>query len=289
MSPISPALISALRQVLRPLVKLMLAKGLTFTYLTEVLKEIFVEVADKDFRINNKLLSDSHLSLLTGIHRKDVKRLRNDSHANNETTPQIISLGARLVSIWTSDPRFLDESKHPKPLPRFVKEGGEISFEGLVISVSKDIRSRVVLDEWLRIGIVHFDEQNCVCLNTTAFIPTQGFDEKAYYFGQSLHDHAAAATSNLLGSNKPFLERSVYYNALSAQSIEQLAVQSEMLGMGTLLAINKLAMELESADDQQSKPNYRMRFGIYFYSESQEQLIDNAPADKCDEKQSSPG
>lgn len=288
MSPISPALISALRQALRPLIKLMLAKGLTFTYLTEVLKEIFVEVADKDFRINDKLLSDSHLSLLTGIHRKDVKRLRHDSCANNETIPQTISLGARLVSIWTSDPRFLDESKHPKPLPRFVKEGGEISFEGLVISVSKDIRSRVVLDEWLRIGIVHFDEQNCVCLNTTAFIPTQGFDEKAYYFGQSLHDHAAAATSNLLGGKKPFLERSVYYNALSAQSIEQLAVQSEMLGMSTLLAINKLAMELESADGQQSKPNYRMRFGIYFYSESQEQSTENAPADKCDEKQSSP-
>jgi hypothetical protein len=31
-----------------------------------------------------------------------------------------------------------------------------------------------------------------------------------------------------------------------------------------------------------------MRFGIYFYSESQEQSTENAPADKCDEKQSSP-
>ncbi|MBK7353850.1 MAG: hypothetical protein IPI97_12605 [Nitrosomonas sp.] len=267
MSTISPALVSALRQVLRPLIKLMLAKGLTFTYLVELLKGIFVEVADNDYKINNKPSTDSHLSLLTGIHRKDIKRLRHNSQANSETVPPNISLGTRLVSIWTSDTRFLDENKQPKPLPRFIKEGGEISFEGLVSSVSKDIRSRVVLDEWLRIGIAHFDEQHCVCLNTSAFIPTQGFDEKACYFGQSLHDHAAAATSNLIGGNKPFLERSVYYDKLTTQSIEQLAARSEMLGMETLVAINKQAMELEAGDAHQNKSKYRMRFGIYFYSE----------------------
>lgn len=123
MSTISPALVSALRQVLRPLIKLMLAKGLTFTYLVELLKGIFVEVADNDYKINNKPSTDSHLSLLTGIHRKDIKRLRHNSQANSETVPPNISLGTRLVSIWTSDTRFLDENKQPKPLPRFIKEG----------------------------------------------------------------------------------------------------------------------------------------------------------------------
>lgn len=267
MSTIPPTLVSALKQVLRPLIKLMLAKGLTFTYLIELLKEIFVEIADKDYKINNKPSTDSHLSLLTGIHRKDIKRLRNHSRTVEENVPPNVSLGSRLVSIWTSETRFLDEKSQPKPLPRFAKEGGEISFEGLVAGVSKDIRSRVVLDEWLRIGIVHFDDKQQVCLNTAAFIPSQGFDEKAYYFGESLHDHAAAATSNLLGGAKPYLERSVYYDALSTSSIQQLAEQSEKLGMETLLAINKQAMMLEQEDTLENNAKYRMRFGIYFYSE----------------------
>lgn len=267
MSTTPPTLVFALKQVLRPLIKLMLAKGLTFTYLIELLKEIFVEIADKDYKINNKPSTDSHLSLLTGIHRKDIKRLRNHSRAVEESVPPNVSLGSRLVSIWTSEARFLDEKNQPKPLPRFTKEGGEISFEGLVAGVSKDIRSRVVLDEWLRIGIVHFDDKQQVCLNTAAFIPSQGFDEKAYYFGESLHDHAAAAASNLLGGAKPYLERSVYYDALSTFSIQQLAEQSEKLGMETLLAINKRAMALEQKDAFENSPRYRMRFGIYFYNE----------------------
>ncbi|MBP6354441.1 MAG: hypothetical protein KA318_01970 [Nitrosomonas sp.] len=266
-STLSLTLVSALRRVLRPFIKLMLAKGITFPYLSEVLKDIFVEVAEKEFKIGNKPSTDSHLSLLTGIHRKDIKRLRQCAHSNTETIPHAVSLGARLVSLWTSDARYLDENNQPKPLPRFTKKGGDISFEGLVASVSCDIRSRVVLDEWLRLGIARFDEDNCVCLNTAAFIPANGFDEKVYYFGHNLHDHAAAATNNLLGVSQPFLERSVYYDKLSAESVKLLAERSELLGMESLLAINKEAIELEKNDVLQSGPHHRMTFGIYYFSE----------------------
>ncbi|TXI18583.1 MAG: hypothetical protein E6Q62_06335 [Nitrosomonas sp.] len=266
-SILSPVLVSALRRALRPLIKLMVAKGITYNYLSELLKDIFVEVADKEFRIGTKPSSDSHLSLLTGIHRKDIKRLRHCGYLNTETMPQAISMGARLVSLWTSDERFLDENKQPKPLPRFIREGGMISFEGLVASVSCDIRSRVVLDEWLRLGVARFDEKNRVCLNIAAFIPVHGFDEKAYFFGHNLHDHAAAATSNLLGENQPFLERSVYYDGLSENSVRILAEKSESLGMESLLAINKEALEMEKDDTSTSGSRYRMTFGIYYFSE----------------------
>lgn len=262
-----PALITALRWVLRPLIKLMLAKGITYPFLSEVLKDLFVEVAENEFKMDKRPLTDSHLSLITGIHRKDIKRLRHGDHSETEIIPQTISLGARLVSRWTSDARFLDENNQPKPLPRFAREGGDISFEGLVASVSCDIRSRVVLDEWLRLGVAHFNNNNHVCLNTSAFIPAHGFDEKVYYFGHNLHDHAAAATNNLLGENQPFFERSAYYDGLSVDSVKILAEQSERLGMKSLLAINKSAMELEKNDALKNDSRYRMTFGIYFFSE----------------------
>ena len=275
----SPMLITALRRVLRPFIKLMLAKGITYPFLAEMLKDLFVEVAENDFKIEGKPSSDSHLSLLTGIHRKDIKRLRHDCRTATETIPQAVSLGVRLVNLWTTDPRYLDENNQPKRLPRFSKEGGDISFEGLVAGVSCDIRSRVVLDEWLRLGIAHFDEENRVCLNTAAFIPAHGFDEKVFYFGHNVHDHAAAATSNLLGQNQPFLERSVYYDGLSADSIKLLAEKSEQLGMESLLAVNKIAMELEKDDAQKNEPRHRMTFGIYYYSEAMEPEKNGAKQD----------
>ena len=262
-----PALVLALRRVLRPLVRLMLARAITYPYLCELLKALFVEVADRDFRIGGKTPTDSRVSLVTGVHRKEVNRLRQEMGPDAQTVPSVVSLGAQLVAVWLGSGRYLDEDGQPRPLARFASEGGELSFGALVAGVNSDIRPRVVLDEWLRLGVVHFDEERRVCLNVQAFVPAQGFDEKAFYFGHNLHDHAAAAAHNLGGGGKPFLERSVHYDALSAPSIAVLAAQSGQIGMKALLAINKSAMALESTDAGDTAPRQRMTFGIYFYTE----------------------
>ncbi|UUZ62275.1 DUF6502 family protein [Polaromonas sp. P1-6] len=274
----SPAFVLALRRVLRPLVRLMLARGVTLPYLTELLKALMVEVADKEFRIGAKAPTDSRVSLVTGVHRKDVSRLRQAMDSSAEIVPSVVSLGAQLVAVWLGSPRYLDEEGRPKPLPRFVSEGGELSFEGLVASVNSDIRSRVVLDEWRRLGVVHFDDERRVCLNAAAFVPAAGFDEKAFYLGHNLHDHAAAAAHNLLGGQPAFLERSVHYDALSPGSIQLLARQSEEFGMKALLALNKSALVAEQKDTDDTTPRQRMTFGIYFYAEPTE-LDADAPGD----------
>jgi hypothetical protein len=262
----SPALILGLRRVLRPLVWLMLSRGVTFPYLAELLKAIFVEVADKEFRIGAKPATDSRINLITGVHRKDVSRLRQALSSSREAAPAVVSLGAQVVAVWLGTPRYLDAQGRPLPLPRFASEGGEQSFESLVASVNSDIRSRVVLDEWLRLGVVHIDGERRVCLNADAFVPAEGFDEKAFYFGHNLHDHAAAAAHNLHGGQPPFLERSVHYDALSADSVRLLASQAEELGMPALLALNKSALAAEQRDADDPSPRQRMTFGIYFYS-----------------------
>lgn len=271
----SSAFVLALRRVLRPLVRLMLAQGVTYPYLAELLKALFVEVADKDFRIGHKPPTDSRISLVTAVHRKDVSRLRQSLDGGAEAVPSVVSLGAQLVALWLGSSRYLDDDGQPRPLPRFVSEGGEISFEGLVASVNNDIRSRVVLDEWLRLGVVYFDQEHRVCLNASAFVPAAGFDEMAFYLGHNLHDHAAAAAHNLQGGKPAFLERSVHYDELSPESIAMLTKQSKELGMQALLAVNKSALAAEKNDANSEAPRQRMTFGIYFYAEPSE--TDSAP------------
>ena len=274
----SPTLTRALRRVLRPLVRLMLAQGITWPYLAELLKGLFVEVADREFRLNGKPPTDSRISLLSNVHRKDVSRLRTLLNNEEDSIPAVVSLGSQLVSRWLSSENWLDESGQPKPLARLMSEGGENSFEALVASVSSDIRSRVVLDEWLRLGIVSMDEENRVCLNTSAFVPSKGFEEKTFYFAHNLHDHVAAAVHNLLGEPGanaetfiPFVERSVHCDGLSPEAVQQLARQCEHLGMQTLLAVNKAAAkaETESTSESAHQTPQRMTFGIYFYAESE--------------------
>jgi hypothetical protein len=266
-APPPKALIDALRSALYPLVRLMLAKGVTYSLLSDLLKGIFVEVADREFRLGGKPPTDSRISLLSGVHRKDVRRLRQVTDENSEPIPPAVSLGAQLAAAWVGLPQYLDEEGRPRPLSRFARKGGEVSFEALVERVSKDIRPRAVLDEWLRLGVVHMDHDDQVVLNTDAFIPQYGFDEKAFYLGHNLRDHAAAATHNLLEEGAPLMDRSVHYDALSQNSVETLRALATKDGMKVLKTLNREAAKLEANDACASTPKNRMTFGVYFYTE----------------------
>lgn len=263
-----PSMLSALRRVMRPLVRLMLRKGVTYTMFTDLLKEVFVDVAHREFRLDDTPPTDSRISLLTGVHRKDVRRLRSEGDTVFAALPENITLGAQLVNVWTTSPSFCSAPGQALALPRLASVGGDCSFDALVAKVSTDIRGRVVLDEWLRLGIVRLDEQDYVHLEAQAFVPQKGFDEKAAYFGHNLHDHACAAVHNLSGQGLPFFERSVHYDALSSVSVEQLRDVVARDGMQTLLALSRLAAELEGVDEPSIEQRQRVTVGLYFYTEA---------------------
>jgi len=252
--------------MLRPLVRLLLANGIGYTTLMEILKSVFVKVAENDFRIAGKAQTDSRISLLTGVHRKDVKRLRQGSVDRLQQSAQA-SLSAQLFALWTGSPALLDGSGQPKPLQRLAGGKKGPSFESLVTSVSKDIRPRAMLDEWLRIGAVELDLDDRVRLNTEAFIPKKGFEEKVFYFGHNLHDHMAAVAHNLTDGTPPFLDRCAYYDQLSEASADELATAARKAGMQALQGINRRAIELKAADSGKPGGTRRMTFGVYFYSE----------------------
>lgn len=258
-----PTLVGAVRRLLRPLVKLLIARGVGFPALSEIIKGVYVEVANQDFRIDTKPPTDSRINLITGIHRKDVKRLREDG---GNTAPGKAPLTAQLIAIWTGADRYLDNHGAPRPLKRLAGTGEEPSFDELVTSVSKDIRPRAVLDEWLRASTVRLDKDDYVHLLTQAFVPSRDESDKLYYFGRNLHDHLAAGVHNLLGDGAPLLERNVYYDRLTPESVAALAALSREQGMQALQALNRAAFERQDQDSGDPAAQERMSFGVYFFA-----------------------
>lgn len=259
---------NSLRRLLRPLVKLLLHFGIGYPMFLEILKSAYVEIAERDFRIDGKPQTISRISLLTGVHRKDVKRLLESAATDNQPPGQTMLL-ARLVATWLGSTDYLDTDGEPLPLPRSAKNEKDKSFETLVASVSKDIRPRAILDEWLRIGVARLDEQERVCLNSDAFVPQQGFDEKAFFFGQNIHDHLAAIVHNLSASagTQPMLERCVFYDNLTAHSATELSRYATGTAMKAIQAVNRRALELEKRDSGAPDATHRMNFGVYYFSE----------------------
>ena len=260
------SLVRALEKILRPIIRVLLHYQFTYPQFISLLKSIYVDVAETEMQIGNKRQSDSRINLLTGVHRKDVKRLRSESKVDTQV-PTNISTGAKIIGHWLGHPDYIDEAGQPKPLLMRSESEQAVSFEQLVVSVVKqDIRPRVILDEWIRLGIAHVENDHVV-LNTGAFTPEGGFDEKAFFFGKNLQDHASAGASNLMGLKPSHFDRSVYYDQLSARSIQALNEKAEQLGMDALISMNKAALELQEQDAGHEEATHRMNFGIFHYDD----------------------
>ena len=261
-------LVAAIRKLLRPLVRLMLSFQITYPFIINMLKSIYVEVADEEFKFDDKRQSDSRINLLTGVHRKDVKRLRGESD-EALSTPRNISIGAQLIAYWLGCEEFLDKNGQPLSLPlRTASQKPDTrSFDDLVEMVCKqDIRPRVILDEWLNIGIASLDENQRVTLNTGAFTPEKGFEEKAFFFGKNLHDHLSASTQNLMGHKPSYFDRSVYYDNLTLDSVQHLSQLANEAGMIALTTVNKSALALQKLDQSKRDKDHRINFGIFNYN-----------------------
>lgn len=251
----------ALYKILSSLVRLFVRQGVTFPEFSDMLKRAYVEEVKKDLMRKNEKVTLSRISVISGVHRKDVKRLTEAQ--NIEPDPhrtEKVSLTSRLVSLWTGDSQFLNEYGEPLVLPRT----GSPSFESLVYSVSSDIRPRTVLDDWLQRGLIKEDEKGCHLIMEALF-PTEDMATKMAFLARNTADHIATCEHNIRAEQSPLPERSVFYNRLSKESVLTLRQLADEESKALLIRVNKRAQSLAKQDDAGSSGQHRFLLGTYFY------------------------
>ena len=94
----------ALSLMFKPLIRLLIAQGVTHAEFAETAKEVYVETAlrhfEKDGRVNR-----SRVAILTGLTRKEVKNVI-DRALSSEQSDKTYSRPARVLTGWFSDPVF---------------------------------------------------------------------------------------------------------------------------------------------------------------------------------------
>ena len=260
---------SALSSVLTPLVRFLLQQGFTYPSLILLLRKIYVDLAEHAGTTQNKPPTTSRISLLTGIARRYVREIRQPG--NSELSkPLKMPPTAKLIALWTSQPKFQDADSQPLRLPRLAANTPDVSFEALATLASKDIRPRTQLDSLIERGLVSLDDEDQVELLSQAYLPDTDKEEMLSVMGQHLRDHISAATGNINngdcdGANTE-LDRSAYQEGLSAASVAELKALSEKEGMKVLQKIYARANELATKDE--GNHQYRFRLGLYTYSEN---------------------
>ncbi|HEY7528298.1 MAG TPA: DUF6502 family protein, partial [Candidatus Deferrimicrobiaceae bacterium] len=203
---VTQALSAAIITLLRPLVKILLRNGIPFGAFADFAKRVYVETAAKEFAIPGRKPSNSRVSILTGLSRKEVLRVKRLPPPDDLGAAERYSRAARVLSGWLRDRRFADAYGDPAVLRL---EGKGASFTELVKSYSGDEPARAVLDELVRVGAVERIDGGRVRLVERAYIPKGGEVDKIGILGADVADLVSTIDHNIGRGNPPFFQRKV--------------------------------------------------------------------------------
>lgn len=149
--------------VIRPLVTFCLRHGVRLQDLIECFKISFVESAANELEKVAEAVTASRISVMTGVHRRDVVRIRKSA-----SVPEVGNgLTTGVIGQWTTDAAFLTKQKKPRAL-----SFGNVSseFYALVQKVNKDLNPATVLFELERVGAVKRGDDG-LTLCAQAYVP----------------------------------------------------------------------------------------------------------------------
>jgi len=137
--------------VLRPVAKILLRYGIGFREFAEVAKSAFVDVASIEYGIRGRPTNISRVAVMTGLTRKEVRRLRDKIHLNEHTVVSRTTPLWDVLHYWHADDDFVNPSGRPASLPF---RGTSSSFENLVKKYGGDIPAGAMRAELKRVGAV---------------------------------------------------------------------------------------------------------------------------------------
>ena len=247
--------------LMAPVARWLIRNGVQYGAFTSALKTVFLQVAREEIEGSGRRATDSALSILSGVHRKDVRALT-AVETPREVKPKSVSLVSQVFTRWVTDARYRNPDGSPRRLARL---GEQDSFEALAREISTDVHPHTVLDELARLRLVKLEDEH-VELLTAAFVPSEDYEELARLLATNTGDHLSAAVHNLTTRQPRFLEQSVFADGLSAESARELSQLARELWADAFQRMVTEAQARYEADHEQA-PTHRMRFGVYYYSE----------------------
>jgi Family of unknown function (DUF6502) len=273
------ALLDAVDAMLLPLADLCLAKGVTIQSIEQRMRMAMVQSALKAHSQLSSTRLTSRISASTGLARREVARLQDDSNDTPARQPRPSS-ATEVFTRWLANPSLRDADGKPRPLPRL---GPVPSFERLAQSVTQDVHPRSLLDELCRLGVVTWDKAtDLVQLQNNAFVPQGDWARMTAFLGDNVGDHLRAATANVLGTGKEHLEQAIFADELSTHSLQAFRA---LMGKQWSELLQSLTPQLEQLieDDRlaQRAQDQRVRVGLYTWAQPMQSVAaDTQPSSK---------
>jgi len=276
-SPIQRSVLEGLLYAMTPIARFLLRTGISYREFSQVCKLAFVQVATDDYGIRGRPTNTSRVAVMTGLTRKEVKRIRVAQNEGTDLWVENLNPPTQTLNYWNVDPDFSDGEGNPKDL-RFVGEFP--SFTDLVGRYAGDIPPGAMRTELKRSGSVIELEDGTLRAINDCYIPFELDSDFAQTWAFSLANLAStlAYNASLYATEEPGvrqakarIERYVWSQALAKSDNEKFKIMAASKAEELLSELNDwiLKRELEGADETSltkgDKETARAGLGIYYF------------------------
>ncbi len=264
------ALLAAVIRLLRPLVRILLREGISYKTFVDLVKWVYVDVAMEEFGIEGRKQSISRVSVITGLSRKEVLRVRRLERPDDSASTERYNRAARVIAGWRRDKDFLDAKGRPASLPM---SGRGATFTGLVRRFSGDVPVRALLDELIRIGAVKRLRNDRIRLLARVYVPEGSDVDKLQILGTDVSYLIATIDHNLQhGDSIPFFQRKVFYDNVPDEALPKFRRLSTKKAQRLLEQLDRWLAEHDRDINSSVEGSGRNRtgLGIYYIEEPDE-------------------
>lgn len=190
---------AASRTLLEPIAKIMLRCGVTYADFAEAAKAAFVKAAGEEFGLRGRPANASRVSIITGLHRREVTRQRALLAAGEEPISSRVSNVARVLSGWHQDPDFTDAEGKPLELSPDASKANPRTpnFAALCRKYGGDIPWTALLKELKHVGVVEETDDGRLRVLRRYYMPSRSDPAAVERSASVLRDLATTLHHNL--------------------------------------------------------------------------------------------
>lgn len=264
-NPLKSAALAALRVAIRPVFRILLRSGVTWHELSDVCKMTLVEVATTHFGLHGRPTNMSRVSIMTGIGRREVKRLRDQLEAEPAIETDRMGGAARLLSGWYLDAEYIGPDGRPLELPFEAATGP--TFAKLCKRYAGDLAAVTLRRELARVNAIEELPDGRLRVLMRYYRPLQMDPDAVLRGGSMLGDLGANVCHNLGKSeDEPFRFAGRATNIrVRAAAVREFREFLEQEGQAFLERADEWLTRHEAPEDAAGRQARTIRLGVGVY------------------------
>jgi len=256
----------ALLKALRPVARFLMKSGIGYREFSEIGKSAFVDVATSDYGLRGRPTNISRVAVMTGLTRKEVRRLRDKISSGNQVDMQRVIPPAEIIEKWHSDSEFLDSTGRPKTLDF---AGPSPSFSALVKKYGGDIPPGAMRTELKRVGAVTDDDSGRLTVQMKFFRPFDLDEQMARALSQAMYGLALNIDHNIATRDRSetWVERTAYSAHIRHEDNSRVRRISQDRAIEFVESVSDLfsAYETIYGDDEPGAESSTVGVGVYYF------------------------